>query len=327
MSGLSKYLNETGELPRDVLLGYVAIYGIADKPHVGPEELEKRFANLGLDASRLPKSIKPINAFEKATASINGTSWSMNDGTTATLLCREVANSNAAMTRHLVREIRDAENVRLRHNTVAELVFYKPVRRSGKYDPQTAAPRLTAMPANMYPEEQAHVQAALQAIKTAYIEMTEYFDGQALRRVVREYLLTMDGMELKGSVYFVPIEKADEVQKLAEVVNSLGGNSYLNLMPLIDLPSQRTWVVQRFQEESVENLQKLAAECARVMDTRKTITTDAYSKLHTRYKDVMGQAERYQGLIKTSLDFTAGAAEFALDALGEVQRRMLEQED
>jgi hypothetical protein len=98
-------------------------------------------------------------------------------------------------------------------------------------------------------------------------------------------------------------------------------------MPLVDLPKQRTWVVEKFQTESVEKLKKLAGECTRVMSTRNSITPEAYGKLHTQYKEVMAQAERYQKLTKGNLDFTAGAAEFALEAVMEVQSRMLAQED
>jgi len=326
-SKLKGYLSEAGELPRDILLGHVGIYAIADNPTISPEELEKRYANLGLDPKRLPNSIKPINAFEKATQSINGTNWTMADGTTATLLCREVVNDRGAMTRHLVREVRDGANVRLRHDTVAELIFYKAVAKDAGRDEGTQVPRFTAWPHAMADEELPHVQEALLAIRNAYAQMTQFYDGQALRRTVRSYMLALDGIELKGSVYFVPVEQADTVEKIAELLNDIGNGTEMQLMPLVDLPKQRTWVVEKFQTESVEKLKKLAGECNRVMNTRKTITGDAYLKLKNEYDEVLAQATRYQKLTKGSMDYTAGAAEFALDVLGELQTRMITQED
>lgn len=328
MSDLKSYLTTAGELPRDVLLGYVCIYTIADRPEISPADLEKRFVELNLDTTMLPRAIQPIDSFAKATSSIDGHGWPMSNGMQAKLLCRDVANGRGATQRALVREIVDKENVRLTHGTIVDCVFYKAIQRDGTSAAGSERMNLTARgPEALYEEEKVHVQATIEIIRNRFDEMNQTYDGQALRRVIRTYMLKLDGIELKGSVYFIPSHHMDTAEKLQELLNGLGGSCQMNLMPLVDIPSQRQWIVDQFQNESLERLKKVASECRRVMDTRKTITEGALTKLKADYTECLEQAQRYQTLIKSNLDVTTGAAEFTYDALLAVQRRFLNQED
>lgn len=320
-SDFRTYLNKTGELPDDVILGYISLTRITDEP-IRRDDLVKWFDDQNLNPGLLPPPIRAVDAYRKATSDAEDFTYTTYDGLTATILTRDVAITKEMICRHLIREIRDADHRLLVFNKVGEAVFYYASSVNGKVQPGTERFRLVIDDAGLVTDERPHVEALIKQIETDYDRYVNYLDGQKLRAVVRQYQLYLNAIELKGGVYFIHSNRADELRRLQTVVSMFGGGCRMNLIPLIDLDDERQMVVEAFQREAAESLNNIVVEITQLRANRKKVTPNAYAKIREKYDTVMNQANEYLRTLGISQDTTAAAAEVALDALVELQTSM-----
>jgi hypothetical protein len=322
-SEFRQYLDAMGQLPPDTVLGMIVMFTITDTP-VAAQDLADLFDQNSLNAAYLPPEIKPVDAWKKATSSADGVSYPLSDGTTATILTREVTSTTGYITRHLMREVRDSRRQRLRFDRVADCVFYRAsTNPQGKVIKGTERVRLTVDQANLMPEERQRMTDMLDGITDKYNQFYHFLDGQKIRAVVRAYLGYLNSLEIKGGVYFVHSNRVEELLRLQTVVAALPG-CHLDLIPLVDLPQARTMIVETFQREAVESLNTLVKDIAHVKGSRKSITADAYAKLEAQYRQVMDRAVEYTRTLEVSQDVTSAAAELALDALTDLKFQMID---
>ena len=324
-SELRKFMDANGSLPLDVLLGHITWFTVADGDYVH-DDIEKWFVDLGLDPTFVPLQSKAIDAFRRATSEADNTSYPLKDGTTATVLVRDVTKDSKIVLRHLVREIRDSSKRKLAFNRIGEATFYRPSTRNGKVDPGSERVRFTLDQAALMPDEKAMALGVVEEMNERYERYNAYVDGMKVRGMLRNYLLHLNAIQIKPSVYFVHITRAQELAKLEELAKRLGGvepETSLHTLPLPDLESQREMVINAFQTEAVESLTGLVKEIADLRDTRKKITPDAYAKLKGKFDDVMSRATEYTRKLGVSQDSTAAAAEVALETLFALQQRMI----
>lgn len=320
-SDLRKYLDQAGELPRDVLLGHVVMFTITDGEY-DREQVALWFDELNLNPAFVPSPNKAIDAFKKATSLVDDTEYDVR-GNTAHVLVRDVASDTETMTRHFIREITDSRKKRLAYSKIGEATFYRAATRGGKVQPGTERLRLGFDADSLYKEETTNVQELRQRIDAAYDRHVKFMDGMKVRAMVRDYVLSLNAILLKQGVYFVHVNRLDELLRLQTLVQKLGG-CRLELMPLVDLKEQRDMVVEAFQTEAEASLTDVVKAITHIRETRKKVTPDAYAKVKREYDDVMLRAKEYGRTLKVNQDRTAGAAEFALEALAALQAQMLE---
>lgn len=321
-SGLRDYIDQNNALPDDVLLGYIAYYSVADGRYDG-FHMEAEFDRLGLNKAFLPKRLKPDAAYEKASKVAHGFKYEVDGGLTAELLVRELPRTDETIVRWLVREVKDAEGHRLLWGEVAEMVFYKPPTRNGIVDYSGATTRWSVLP-DVSDSERAVLVPQLEAFATAYDRYCRYYDGQALRGIVRNYALSLNAIQMKPSLYFIHRDKADEAQRLQQFVRGLqvDGTS-LSLLPLPDLPAMREEVTDAFQRESAEDFQKVLGEIAKVTESRVNgVTMEAYGKLRKQFDDALTKATEHSRTFQVSQAVTAAASEIALNALNALEEEV-----
>jgi hypothetical protein len=321
-SQFRQFIDTQGDLPDDCILGRIVMFTITDHP-VAPDDYEKLFDDLNLNTAFLPPAIKPVDAFKKATMVVNDEEYELPNGTTATLLTRDVSSTPTAITRQLWREVRDSRNKRLRFDQVGEMVFYRPTITGGKTQNGTERLRLSKLAAPLDPAEMPQIDAAFQMMQDAYPRYRDFYDGMKIRDSVRRYLKYLNALEIKGGVYFVHATRDEELQRLATLVRSIGGGCAMYLVPLPDIQAQREMIVETFQREAEQSLNDLIKEIAHLRATRQRITPNAYAKLRDRFDTVMNQATEYTRTLSISQDRTGAAAELALDSLMELNMLML----
>lgn len=321
------YIEENGKLPADCVLGHIAWFTVEDGQY-DAVKISDDFDRLGLNPKWLPPAISPTDAFLKASSEIGGFEYAVVGGNTARVLVRDVIKSKDVIIRHIVREVVDAKNVQLLYEEVGEIAFYKPAVRGGRVDLSSARYRVT-LSQSLVQEEKDILNTLISQFGYAYSRYADYHDGQKIRGVVRNYLLYLNGIAMKASVYFVHSSRASELERLQEFVNGLSkGATSLTLLPLADLPSLRTEVVDAFQREAEKELQHLAEEIAKVRATRKgPISTSKYAQMRDEYNRVMAKATEYTRTLQISQDRTAGAAETVVDLLTELQSDFAKQLD
>lgn len=320
-SDLRKYLDQAGELPRDVLLGHVVMFTITDGEY-DRDQVALWFDELMLNPAFVPVPNKAVDAFKKATSLVDDTEYDVR-GNTAHVLVRDVASDSETMTRHFIREITDSKKKRLAYAKIGEATFYRAVTRGGKVQPGTERLRLGFDADALYKDEKPEVTEVKKRIEAAYERHVKYMDGMKVRAMVRDYVLSLNAILLKQGVYFVHVNRLDELLRLQTLVHRLGG-CRLELMPLVDLKEQRDMVVEAFQTEAEASLQDVVKQIQHIRETRKKVTPDAYAKVKREYDAVMMRAKEYGRTLKVNQDKTAGAAETALDALVALQQQMME---
>jgi hypothetical protein len=327
-SGLKTYIEEHGKLPPDCVLGHIAWFTVGDDLY-DAKKISDDFDKLGLNPSYLPPSISPTDAFLKASTDIGGFEYAVAGDNTARVLIRDVVKDKERVIRHIVREVVDAKNVQLLYEEVGELTFYKPAMRNGHIDNSAARYRVS-MSKTLVQEELDILGDLVAKFEAEYIRHRDFHDGQKIRGVVRNYLLYLNGIAMKPSVYFVHNTRADELENLQTFVNGLSptGLASLTMLPLADLPSLRTEVVDTFQREAVKDLERLAEDIVKVRATRTgPITDKAYGLLRDEYNTVMAKATEYTRVLQISQNTTAGAAETVADLLSDLQSAFVKQMD
>lgn len=323
MSDLLNYLSEVNELPREALLGHIVIYTIND----GAYELDRLtadFTDLGLDPKFLPSAAKPIDAYRKATNDADDFEYALPNGNVAHILVRDVSADNEMVERHLVREIRDGRRRTLAHSKVGEAVFYRPKIEKGKTVQDSHRFRLNILHGELASDERTPLQVVVDKITNSFDRHLNYLDGMKVRAMVREYVKSLSGIELKPSVYFIPVSQYDELKRVTELVSRLHHGCSMQLMPLINMAEQKDMVIEAYQKDAENNLTDLVEKITNLRTTRKSITAEAFAKIKGEYEDIMAKAERYRSDLGISQDRTAGAAESAQSALRTLARTLLD---
>lgn len=317
------YIDTFGELPPDVLLGYMTYYSVADGEY-DKTQMASEFARLGLSPAFLPADINPADAFEKATKALDNTRYTLNPPSGnqdhyAVILMREAARDKTKIVRKAIREIRDSKNSVLQYDEVAEFIFYKPVTRAGKVDYTSwrVRPTRTAMPVSA--EEDKAFDSLIQTFKDQFDRHLKYHDGQKIRTLLREYLVYLNAILMRptGGIYFVHNTRSPEVLALQEFCTTLGvTRTALTLVPLPDLPTLRTEVVDVFQQEAFNDLMNIKATIDKLRAARTgPISPAAYLKIKEDYDAVLTKATEYSRVLDVVQDTTSSAAMVALQAI------------
>lgn len=323
---VNQILNEQGDLPDDVLLGRIVMFTITDE-QIDRAALEQKFQDLNLDPRMLPPEIKPIDAFKKATSDATN-KYTLPNGQVCTVLCRDVTSTTELVKRQITREVKDTKARTLSYSRAIDCTFYRAStekKADGTTGTKKGSERVKIMldPAGLDQSELAEVSTIVDEISARYHRYYHFLDGNKLRATVRDYLKHLNAIELKGGVYFVHINRSDELSRLQQLVAYLGGGCSMYSIPLVDIDRERQMVTAAFQREASQQLNEVAKECAHLRESRKSITPQAYARIKERYDDVVAKAIEHQGVLQVSQDLTGAAAEVALHALTELQEELL----
>lgn len=321
-SEFRKYMDSVGELPPDVILGWVVIFRINDANY-DRTVMEAAFDDLGLNPAFMPAPNNPLHAYMKATSSVNDTDYALPHNEVAHVLVRDQREDKEMVIRQLTREIRDPKRGRLGYSKVGEAVFYRPVTRGGQVQYGTERFRLTIDNAMLTKDERPALQAVVDKMNEAYVRHRDFMDAMKYRAVVRGYLGFLNALKIKDGFYFVHSNRSDELEKLRALVERMGGGSTLWTMPLVDLGAQKQMVIEAYEQEAEESLQDVIKAIQHVRSTRATVTPAAWAKLKQQYDTAVTRAKEYQRTLKVRTVTTSASQDLALDALMELQSQLM----
>lgn len=325
-SSLQSYLDDAGNLPRDVLLGHVVMYSVGDGEY-DRDAVVKWYAELDLNPAHIPMQNRAVDAYKKATSKLDDYEYQTPDGNTAHVLIRDVSNDKNQVVRHLIREVTNNKQRRLAYAQVGEAVFYRPTTSQGKVVPGTERMRITLDASTFQPHERDLVVDVAHKIEHYYERYLGSMDDMKVRAMLRDYVSSLNAVQLRSGVYFVHVSRQDDLMKLQELARRMatqaGTKCFVWLMPLVDLEEQREMVIEAFQTEAEKSLNGITAKISSLREARKTISADAYAKIKDEYDQLMKQAVEYTRTLDINQDRTAGAAEVALTSLIGLQQQML----
>ena len=318
-SEFRKFIDQAQELPTDVVLGNIVWHSVSDGAY-DLSDIEQAFDTLDLNSAFVPSLTTEFNAFEKACtkAQTAAKPYDLPGNRKGEIMAiREVHKDSEIVTRHVIREVRDNQNKRLRYEAVAELKLGRAKSEpSGKVVRGSHRLRATIYSDRLEPGEEAHVRAVVDKWDQEFDRLYNFIDGDKARHMVREYLGYLNAVMMKQGVYFVHKTRQDELERLSTLVHShLGNGCQLTMIPIPELKALRQQVVDAFQEEAVKELNEVVAAITKVRATRASVTPAAVAKLTDQYQKVMRKATEYTRVLRCSQDQTAGAAEIALASL------------
>lgn len=338
-SEFRKYVDQTQELPADVVLGNIVWHTVVDGAY-SLARIEELFVKLDLDPAFIPARTTAFNAFEKAcTKALQAAKPYPLDSARSQrvgeiMAIREVSRTHEIVVRHVIREVRDSNEKKLRHEAVAELTFFRQTPGSNGLIDHSATPkRKVAFFPVLMDGEEPHVNAVIDRWNQEFDRLYNYVDGDKVRAVVRNYLGFLNAVMMKQGVYFVHKNREDELERLQTFVHSLvnemssseDSGCRLELMPIPEIKRLRESVIEAFQDEAVKELSEVVAAIQKVRSSRETITPQAFAKLSDQYQTTMRKASEYARTLRCTQDRTAGAAETALESLNALRGDMVKQ--
>lgn len=306
---LDDYRDQLADLPADRFIGSITWFTIAASA-VTREQLIDWFDELGLDPVHLPHPIKPVDAFRAASTDAT-TTYPLPNGRHATLMVREVASTRDEVARHIMRETCDPQGRRLAYDKVGDAVFHRnPARLDLDIDLSVLGPA-----------EQSHVETLCTSIRARYATMSTHLQAQALRAVVRSYLLSLKAVAVRpsGGVYYVHVSRQGALAQLERLVSRFSPASMLHSLPLVDTGKQRRMIGQAFADEVEATvnglLRRIAEENARAIAGGGTIPAPVYQQLREQYEDVVLRTREFTQILGQTEGRATAALELAVNAL------------
>jgi hypothetical protein len=282
---LSNYTDAIGNLPQEAFLGALLYFSISGAD-VNLENARRDLKAAGLSTGTLRKNLRPVDAFRKATNEFKKRFSETSAGVRSELMVRSVGEDGAQAYRHLVLErtvVSQGKKRRLFYDKVGELTFTRGTKKKGEYEGHGVEVRRMTnhLTSPLTEEEDQWLTERLVTFEDRYNHLLNYMDSHAVRTFVREYIYSLSGICVKGSggLYFVAQQHVDELNKLGEWVRAVG--SEFHSLPLLNLVEQRDMIMEAFEDETVEEVERLMGEVEKILsDPGRQIeekTFDAYA--------------------------------------------------
>lgn len=285
------------------LLGFLGWYNVPGSAEIDFELfnalIEKYDAPLRkMSAPKLP------DVFRRACNDANITKRKSIDDTYLNFTMRDAGHDSGFVFRNLVEERVDSENHRLGYREIDRAIFS---RDTGHvvFDRQVAEDD-SAMP---YIDE---VETSIRSfLSTKATLMPPIQTREAIRKALE---IDLSGVRARpaGGIYFVSLDKTEQVQALSSVYNELADCS-LHILPLVDDVAQRGMIRDAFESEAVNATADLMAELAELKASGKKISSNKFEAIRTKYDTQVTKLLEYKAILADSL----GKSESALDLVNE----------
>lgn len=322
---LDAYKQQLSGLPEDKFIGAILWFSFHETDITRDEVLDL-FRARGLDERFVPNPIKTIDAFRRATSRTVKEYDFPGDGRSATIYIEEVDYDDERVIQHIFRKVRDRKAVTLQHTRVGEAIFYRQSRAARRKGVGGESVRFTLRESELTaPGELAVVSAYLEMVHKAYERNKGFLTVQSLRGMVRDYVTSLNAISVRpsGGVYFVHKSRMDTVELLVDAVTALGSGCQLHTLPLLNTDRQREMLTEAFQDEVVEECDRLLKMLTEVNSTsKKGVPAKKYAELRQVLDDTMARADEYTRVLGLAQGRAAAGIELAMTALLEMAGRL-----
>lgn len=305
-TAINSYTSAIDNLPDEAFLGSLLFFSIS-QADVNLENARRDLTNAGLDTSTLRKNLRPVDAFRKASKEF-GHKFKERDSIRSELMVRSVGEDDAQAHRHLILEravYKQGKKRRVFFEKVGEIIFNRGFKKNGEYHNHSVEARRTDQHLNdaLTLEEDQWLTEKLVTFEDRYNHLLNYMDSHAVRTFVREYIYNLSGTCVKesGGLYFVKQEYADEVNRLADWVKSIG--SEFHTLPLLNLADQRAMILEAFEDEAVAEVERLMGEVGKILkDPDRKIEEKTFDAYADRAAELADKVKEYNSMLGARAD-------------------------
>lgn len=253
------------------------------------------------------------------------------EGVTAELMVREVNTDNERVVRHIVKERRDRRAERLHYEEhIATLTFYRGTKRTRGTAQSGEKMQAKIMP-SVTGEDRDQVEKMIDGAKSNYDDLANYLHADAIRAVVRNYLVYLNAISVKpnGGVYFVHSSRQKTVDALERMVERIGQGCSFQQVPLLDDVSgyQRQKLTDAFQAEVEDDVRLLNKNITELREKSKDknsgkIDPKAFAEISARYQNIIERSEEYTRVLGLAQGRAASALELAMDNVADLATKV-----
>lgn len=307
---MRNYTEAIKDLPEEAYLGSLLFFSIS-QADVNLSNARRDLTAAGLSTDTLRKNLRPVDAFRKSTKEF-AKKFPEHNGVRSELLVRPVGEDGEQAYRHLILEravVQAGKKRRVFYEKVGEVTFTRGIKKDGEYTGHGVEVRRTTahLPDALTTAEDQWLTERLLTFEDRYHHLLNYMDSHAVRTFVREYIYDLGGTCVKesGGLYFIKQVHADEVDKLAAWVKSIG--SEFHTVPLLNLGEQRAMILEAFEEESIKEVERLMGEVAKILsDPSRKIEEKTFEAYADKAAELNAKVKDYNALLGTRAERAAG---------------------
>lgn len=261
------------------LFGRLCWYTVHDR-EISINELKEHYNIVGLPAEFLPKPVRPIDAFRRATTELEATRIPCGNNYFLNILVREVKTDFKVVIRHIVKELLDSKNVRLQYSVTGEIVFE---RETNKICTRAFT-------------DDTIIKDLLIKAEELYNKYKESYDGSHIRRLVRDILYRLNPVIVRpsGGVYFVPEKHAETLLKLKKLIQMIGSEFFV--IPLINDAETRDMILKKYIDQVTEQIIEIST-----LMNKGDVTKAEMVTLFETSKKLLQQLDQYEGILQAEL--------------------------
>lgn len=307
------------------------------------EQMATWFAELGLEEQFLPPNVKKVDAFRRSSSEIKDSYPLPEEGCTAQLRVIEIEHNPEFVLRHVMRDVINSRTEVTTTAAVAAIKFFRGARSSKGKRPEAEHYRYTINTVlteyglngkatgaryDLPADDANRVLDALTAMDARYADLCVNLQSDAIRAVIRNYLMYLNAICCKpsGGVYFVHSARAAKLDALAELVRRVGQGCLFHQVALFDEPSQRAMLNESFQSEVEDDCRLLLRKVALVNEEANKrgtrVSPGKYAELSADYQAIVARSEEYTTILGLTQGRAAAALELALDNIIDMSTRL-----
>lgn len=303
---MNNYTDAISNLPPEAFLGSLLYFSIS-MADVNLENARRDLTEAGLNTGPLRKNLRPVDAFKKAAREF-GKKFSTHDDIRSELMVRSAGEDGEQAYVHLILErvaMQKGKKRRIFYEKVGTLTFTRGFKADDEYmEHGVEAQRTTDnLPQPLTPAEDQWLTEKLVTFTDRYDHLLRYMDSHAVRTFVREYIYTLSGTCVKtsGGLYFVKQEHAETIAKLGAWVKGI--DSEFHSLPLLNLADQRQMILEAFEDETVEEVDRLVAEVAKILkDPDRQIEEKTFDDYALKAAKLSAKVREYNDMLGARAD-------------------------
>lgn len=285
-----------------LVLGQLCWYSIPEM-HVDHSTVVQQMQTSGLDQLALPPVPRSADVFKRAcTASQKRRVHTNFHNVFHNFRCVEVGKDGDRIWRKIVLERVDTDDRSLGYTELAELTF----------------DRATATITHTYPcghthqcDDRSFAQPRIDEIYQYYKEWNNALTSYAIRELIRNLLNALHATVVRpsGGVYFVREDDAPLLFALENMINNLPGGCSLHTLPLLNDMKQRAMLKKAFEDESIEEIDRILGEMGEIIKSGNKITSARYADYADQYNTLSKKVGEYSALLDDAVSETASRLE------------------
>jgi len=325
------YQSKLAGLPEENFIGHLCYYTV-NSGGVTSDDMRRLLVAHNIPERYMPSEIRAEDAFRKATnlrfeytqRTEYPTPW-LGAERVARIMIRDVNFDKDMIEKHIVRENVNTDGKTLSYDKIGEAIFYKPIKNGTKVAAGTEKVRFNLLPQMLHPDEVDAVSAIIDHVRERYANFSTYLDGNALRKVVRDFITDLNAVSVKtsGGIYFVHKDRHASVEAVAALVGDFANGSKFHTLPLIDTGEQREMLSEAFQSQVESEVSDLLQEIAAVNERYGSEVPPAkHAALVAKYDELMTRSAEYTQILESTQGRAALALEMAMTATWDMATRV-----